>query len=109
MSQVITPVDTGKPPSLSLQDIAALRQGLEEAIALTLRGEATCVTVVAQYPESRGVKFWEAGDRDGGAPLRGAMLGMLRSDDHEWSLTHARVGERTYETLRAHLNPPEIA
>ncbi len=60
MSTVVTPVeDPGPMPSLTLVDIGALRQGLEEAIALTLRGQATGVVILA--PRDRGCKAWHAG------------------------------------------------
>ncbi len=55
MSTVITPIeDQGPMPALGLQDINSLRQGLEEAVALTLRGEATGIVILAVRKPAAG-------------------------------------------------------
>lgn len=81
-------------PPLSMQDIASLRQGLEEAIALTLRGQATGIVILA--PRNRriesadsdvnvlaGAKAWHAGP--GAATAAGrcqlALLSKAPLDD----------------------------
>lgn len=62
MSQVITPPENvGVMPSLSMESLGYLRQALEEAIAMTLRGEATSVTIMATGGPGQRVTTWGAG------------------------------------------------
>ncbi len=88
MSTVITPIeDQGPMPALGLQDINSLRQGLEEAVALTLRGEATGIVILAvRKPDAQGkggAKAWHAGPQGGIAAgkCQFVLLGVIQGPD----------------------------
>lgn len=77
MSQVITPPqDIGPMPALSLMELNALRQGLEEAVALVLRGEASGVVILA--PRDNGCRAWHAGPT-GAAAAGACQLALVRA------------------------------
>lgn len=77
MSQVITPPqDIGPMPALSLMELNALRQGLEEAVALVLRGEASGVVILA--PRDNGCRAWHAGPT-GAAAAGACQLTLVRT------------------------------
>ena len=75
MASIITPPENvGVMPSLGLEAIGSLRQALEEAIAMTMRGEATSITIVAAIGAGKGVKTWAAGNAESAHMVRWAVM-----------------------------------